>query len=112
MTGKVVQRALRGHFLVNKGLHSQLITEITQEDPDIQIPLDQAEELYSFLRRGETTLADSSCSEVFIKLETATEKKRCDLAQTSKPYGKNVKVLINVDLTGRWLMHLKAIFDC
>ncbi|KAH3816190.1 hypothetical protein DPMN_117701 [Dreissena polymorpha] len=57
---------------------------MTQEDPEIQILLDQAEELYSSLLRGETTLADATCSEILIKLETAIEKKKHELKQTSK----------------------------
>ncbi|KAH3803740.1 hypothetical protein DPMN_132008 [Dreissena polymorpha] len=47
--------------------------------------LNQAEELYSSLLRDETTPADASCSEILIKLETATEKKNPALAKTSKP---------------------------
>ena len=84
MTGKAVQRALRGHLLVDKCLHSQLITEIGKDDPEIQTLLDKAEELYSSLLSGETTLGDAACSEVLIQLETVTEKKKSDLAQTSK----------------------------
>ncbi|KAH3712565.1 hypothetical protein DPMN_072315 [Dreissena polymorpha] len=45
MTEKTFKRALRGHFLGIK---------MAKEDPDIQILLDQAEELYPSLRRGET----------------------------------------------------------
>ncbi|KAH3727047.1 hypothetical protein DPMN_052972 [Dreissena polymorpha] len=51
---KAVQRALRGHLLVDKRLHSQLIDEMIKEDPDIQILLDHAVEMYTFLLRGET----------------------------------------------------------
>ncbi|KAH3863574.1 hypothetical protein DPMN_026564 [Dreissena polymorpha] len=79
-----VQRALRGHLLVDKCLHSQLISEMTQEDPEIQILLDQTEELYSSILRGETTLADAACSEILMKLKTAIEKKNNEVAQTSK----------------------------
>ncbi|KAH3846607.1 hypothetical protein DPMN_088910 [Dreissena polymorpha] len=115
MTGKAVQRALWGQFLVDKCLHSQLIAEMTQEDPEIQILLDQAEELYSSLLKGETTLADYTCSEILIKLETATEKKKHELANASKTsqlwlnYQLMVSMtmmLIKADLTGCWLMHL------
>ena len=84
MTGKAVQRALRGHLLVDKCLHSQLITEMAKDDPEIQTLLDQADELYSSLLSGETTLGDAACSEVLIQLETVTEKKKSELAQTSK----------------------------
>ena len=73
MTGKAVQRALPGHLLVDKCLHSQLITEMAKDDPEIQTLLDQAEELYS-----------AACSEVLIQLKTVTEKKKSKLAQTSK----------------------------
>ena len=57
---------------------------MTQEDVDIQILLDQAAELYSSLLVRKTTIAAATCSEMLIKLETATEKKNHELAQTSK----------------------------
>ena len=43
MTGKAVKRALRGHLLVDKCLHSQLITEMAKDDPEIQTLLDQSD---------------------------------------------------------------------
>ncbi|KAH3695120.1 hypothetical protein DPMN_082576 [Dreissena polymorpha] len=55
---KAVQRALRGRFLVDK-----------------------ADELYSFLLRGVKTLADATCIEILIKIETVTEMKTHELAQ-------------------------------
>ena len=54
----------------------------TQEDPEIQILLDQAEELYSSLLRGETMLADATCSEILMTRKTAIEKKKHELALT------------------------------
>ena len=65
MTGKAVQRALRGHLLVDKCLHSQLITEVAKDNPEIPTFLDQAEELYSCLLSGEMALADAAASEVY-----------------------------------------------
>ena len=58
VTRKAVQRASRDHLLVEKCIHSQLSAEMTKEDPDIQILLDHANNLYSSLLRGKTTLAD------------------------------------------------------
>ena len=55
---KVVQRTSRDHVLVKKCIHSQLSAEMTKKDPDIQILLDHAKDLYSSLLRGKTTLAD------------------------------------------------------
>jgi len=37
---------------------------MAKDDPEIQTLLDQAEEMYSFLLSGETTLGDVACSEV------------------------------------------------
>ena len=121
MTGKAVQRALRGHLLVDKCLHSQLITDIAKDDPEIQTLLDQAEELYSSLLSEETTLGDAACSEVLIQLETVTEKKKSELAQTSKTsqlwlnYQRMVgmaRMLIKADRTRSWLMHLQVVSNC
>lgn len=58
VTRKAVQRASRDHLLVEKCIHSQLSAEMTKEDPDIQILLDHAKDLYSSLLRGKTTIAD------------------------------------------------------
>ena len=55
-------------------LHSLLITEMAKDDHEIQTLLDQAEELYSSLLSGETTLQDAACSEVLIQVETVTDK--------------------------------------
>jgi len=90
------------------------------DDPEIQTLLDQAEELYSSVLSGDTTLGDAACSEVLIQLETVTEKKS-ELAQTSKTsqlwlnYQRMVgmaRMLIKADRTGSWLMHLQAVSNC
>jgi len=121
MTGKAVQRALRGHILVDKCLYSQFITEMAKDDPEIQTVLDQAEELYSSLLSGETTLGDAACSEVLIQLETVMDRKKSELAQTSKTsqlwmnyqsMAGMARMLIKADRTGSWLMHLQAVSNC
>ncbi|KAH3736421.1 hypothetical protein DPMN_042984 [Dreissena polymorpha] len=71
LTQKLVQRASRDHLLVEKAIHSQSTAEMTQEDPNIQILLDQAKDLYSSLIRGKMTLADDML---------------CDLYQTREGY--------------------------
>ncbi|KAH3788817.1 hypothetical protein DPMN_166979 [Dreissena polymorpha] len=55
---------------------------MTKEDPEIQILLDQAEELLSSLLRGDTMLADATCSEILMTRKTAIEKKKHELALT------------------------------
>jgi len=47
-------------MLVDKCLHSQLITEVVKDNPDIRTLLDEAEELYLTLLNGEKTLADAA----------------------------------------------------
>ncbi|KAH3810910.1 hypothetical protein DPMN_139309 [Dreissena polymorpha] len=71
VTRKIVQMASRDHLLVEKGIHSELTAEMTQEDPDIQILLNQAKDLYSSLLRGKMTLANDML---------------CDLYQTREGY--------------------------
>ncbi|KAH3752926.1 hypothetical protein DPMN_187552 [Dreissena polymorpha] len=46
VTQKAVQRASRDHLLVEKCIHSQLSAEMTKEDPDIQMLLDHAKDLF------------------------------------------------------------------
>ncbi|KAH3791823.1 hypothetical protein DPMN_145313 [Dreissena polymorpha] len=46
---KTVQWASRDDFRVEKYIHNHLTAEMTQEDPDIQILLDHAKDLYSSL---------------------------------------------------------------
>ncbi|KAH3735763.1 hypothetical protein DPMN_042298 [Dreissena polymorpha] len=71
VTQKIVQRASRDHILVEKGIHSQPTAEMTQKDPDIQILLEHAKDLYSSLISGKMTLADDML---------------CDLYQTREGY--------------------------
>jgi hypothetical protein len=114
VTHKAVQRASRDHLLVEKCIHSQLTAEMTQEDQDIQILLDHAKDLYSSILRGKTTLADDICYAILIKLDRATEKKKHELAHSSKTTIEwlnyqlminNSRVLIKAYRTGCLLMH-------
>ena len=70
---------------------------------------------------GETTPGVSACSEVLIQLETVTQGKKRELAQTSKTsqlwlnYQRMVgmaRMLIKADRAGSWLVHLQAMFNC
>ncbi|KAH3803255.1 hypothetical protein DPMN_156957 [Dreissena polymorpha] len=49
----------------SKCIHSQLSAEITKEDPDIQMLLDHAKDLYSSLLRGKTKLADDTLCDFY-----------------------------------------------
>ncbi|KAH3724153.1 hypothetical protein DPMN_049963 [Dreissena polymorpha] len=74
MTGKAVQVVLRDDFHVDTYLHNKHIIEMTQKDPEIQLLLNQTEELCSPITftKGEETLADATCSEIFLRALYAT----------------------------------------
>ncbi|KAH3882666.1 hypothetical protein DPMN_006610 [Dreissena polymorpha] len=59
-------------------IHSQFSAEMTKEDPDIQMLLDHAKDLYSSLFWGKTTLADDML---------------CDFDQTREGYTKRFLVV-------------------
>ncbi|KAH3853530.1 hypothetical protein DPMN_096055 [Dreissena polymorpha] len=63
----------------------------------MKILVDKAEELYTSFYMSETTLADAACSEILIELKAATEKKKHELAQTSK----TSKLWLNDQLYGK-----------
>ena len=120
MTQKAVRRASRGYLLVEKCIHSQLTAEMTQEDPEIQILLYHAKDVYSSFLRGKTTLADNTCYAILIKLERATEWKKHELAHISKTSEvwlnyqlmiNNSNMLIKAYRTGCWTMHKQAVAD-
>ena len=56
ISGKAVQRSLRGHLLVDKCLHDMLVSEMADDNPEFTGLLDKAEELYSSLLAGQKVL--------------------------------------------------------
>jgi len=53
MTGKAVQRAIRGHMLVDKCLNNMIVSDMVAESPEFALLLDQSEDMYSSLLTGE-----------------------------------------------------------
>ncbi|KAH3841502.1 hypothetical protein DPMN_114967 [Dreissena polymorpha] len=86
MTGKAVFRRLYGAFFV---LTSAYRASSYQEDPEIQLLLDQAEEFYSSVLRDEATQ--------MLNYHLIVSK---------------AKVLIKAGLTVCWMMHLQAVSNC
>ena len=54
---------IRGHLLIDKCLHSLLLSEMAKDNPDIVTLLDEAEELYSSLLIGEMMLESAARSD-------------------------------------------------
>ena len=121
MTGKSVQRAFRGHLLVNKCLNEMIISEVVKEQPGLSLVVDEAEEMYTSLVNGETTLDATATSDTLSSFADAVEKMKTQLASLSKTsqlwlnYQTMIQVamsLIKADRTGSWQMHLRAVSDC
>ena len=47
MTEISVQRAFRGHLLIDRSLNYLVVSDLLQDDPQFKTLLDQAEEIYS-----------------------------------------------------------------
>ena len=121
LTGKSVQRALRGHLLVDKCLNHMIVSDVVHESPQFATLVDQSEEIYSSLMSGETTLGSIETSDILGKIKLELDKRKSELQARSKTsqlwlnYQKMLKVvraLIKADRTGSWLMHLSAVADC
>ncbi len=121
MTGKSVQRAFRGHLLVDKCLNQMIISDVLDESPELATLVDQSEEMYSSLLAGEMTLDSILTSDAIATIKLELDKRKTELLARSKTsqlwlnYQKMLRVargLIMADRTGSWSMHLNAVADC
>ncbi|KAL5008914.1 hypothetical protein ScPMuIL_014495 [Solemya velum] len=84
MSGKTVQRSLRGHLLVDKCLHDMLVSEMANSNSEFAGLLDKAKELYFPLLVGQITLEGAACSDTIAKRGDEMKKKRTELYHQSK----------------------------
>ena len=121
MTGKSVQRAFRGHLLVDKCLNRMMVTEMAGDSPEFAAMVEESEGMYTALSNGEMMLETVFTSETLSQINKELEKRKMELGARSKTsqlwlnYQSMVKVarsLIKADRTGSWLMHLRAVSDC
>ena len=121
MTGKSVQRAFRGHLLVDKCLNHMIVSDMIDENPEFAALVDQSEEMYSSLLAGDMTLDSILTSDVMAKIRLELDNKKTELQAMSKTsqlwlnYQKMLGVarrLITADRTGSWSMHLSVVADC
>jgi len=108
MTGKSVQRAFRGHLLLEKCLNGMLVFEVMDQDSEFTALVDACEETYTSLL-AEDQISESILSEQKVKVEQKlVEKKLCfsERSQTSKLWLSNLKmvkvarILVLADRTG------------
>lgn len=121
MTGKAVQRALRGHLLVDKCLNRMIVSDIADDSPEFASLVEQSEEMYSTLLTGETTFESVVTSDTMATINLELAKRKTELYARSKTsqlwlnYQKMlavVRALIMADRTGSWLLHLSAVSEC
>lgn len=121
MTGKSVQRAFRGHLLVDRCLSQLVVSELQKDDSQFEALVTQAEEMYSSMLTKETTLESAAASDILNQIKEKMDTKRADLSQRSKTsqlwvsYQKmlqTAQALIKADRIGSWKLHLRAMLDC
>ena len=121
LTGKSVQRAFRGHLLVDRCLNRMMVSEMADGSPEFAAVVEESEGMYSALLNGEATLETVLTSENLSRIDEELEKRKTELSARSKTsqlwlnYQNMVKVarsLMKADRTGSWLMHLRAVSDC
>ena len=121
MTGKAVQRAIRGHLLIDKCLNHMIVSDMGGDSPEFASLVDQCEEMYSSLLAGQTSLESVVTSDTMVKINLGLDKHKTELHARSKTsqlwlnYQQMLAVaraLIMADRTGSWLLHLSAVSDC
>ena len=115
MSGKAVQRALRGHLLLDQCLTQQLVDKVICDNPGFENMLQELEELYIQTVTGGTALHSFNSSACLSEIAHVLSTKGNELAthsDTSKlwvSYQKMLKIareLIEADSRGSWTMHL------
>ncbi|PIK52555.1 hypothetical protein BSL78_10545 [Apostichopus japonicus] len=120
LTGKSVQRAIRGHLLLEKCLNGMLVSEIMDQDSEFADLVNECEETYTTLLEGKQA-SRSDLSDKKVKVKQKLEERKRGLAERSRTsklwltYMKMVKVarmLILADRLGSWSRHLSAVGEC
>ena len=121
MSGKAVQRAFRGHLLVDQCLTRQIVAKIVEGDPGFQDQVDELDRLYMLMETGECALESLLESDCVRTIHNTLALKKDDLARTSKTSKLWVnyqhmlgiaRALVAADRMGSWEMHLGAISAC
>ena len=121
MTGKSVQRAVRGHLLMDKSLSHMIVSDLVDESSEFTSLVDRCEDMYLSLLSGQTSLESVLSSNLMEKIKLELDKHKTELCDRSKTshlwlnYQKMLSVartLIMAYRTGSWSLHLTAVSDC
>ena len=83
MSGKSVQRAFRGHLLMDRCINDLVVSDLLEDNP--QSLIDEAEEMYSSLVAKETTLESAVASDMLTQIKEKLTIRRQNSGQ--KPVG-------------------------
>ena len=83
MTGKSVQRAFRGHLLVDKCLNRMLVSEMIDESHGFATMVEQSEAIYASLVKGEMPIETVFISETLIRINEELGKRKMELCARS-----------------------------
>ncbi|KAK6176031.1 hypothetical protein SNE40_014395 [Patella caerulea] len=121
MSGKAVQRALRGYLLVDQYLTNQIISKIIESEPGFESIIAKVEQLYCQADGGDidiTQVITSDYMDKFVNTITSRKAESSDNSKMSKLWLNYMRMLgiarklIEADRTGSWEMHLHAVSDC
>jgi len=85
MSGKAVQRAFRGHLLVDQCLTRQIFAKVMEDDPGFQDQLEELERLYTLMETCEGDLELLLKSDCNCRIDTTVTLKKDDLQVLPKP---------------------------
>ena len=118
MTGKSVQRAIRGHLLVEKSLNGLVTEEIVKDNDTMDGLLDEVDQLYSSFLCDSISLSDITSSEVLQRINILLKEKKSEISERSRTSKlwilytdmiETARSLIRADRSGSWLLHLQTI---
>ena len=74
LTGKAVQRAIRGHLLVNKRLGQMIVSDLANGMPEFAMLLAESEEQFSLLLKEQISLESVITSHIFGQINQVLNK--------------------------------------
>ena len=121
LSGKAVQRAFRGHLLVDRCLNVMVVSQLIEGDSEFASLVTKSEDQYKSCLAGECELNDDDLDDTLSKIHHKVWDERSKISAKSKTsqlwfgYQKMVSLarnLIRADRNGSWMLHLKTVHDC
>ena len=118
MSGKAVQRAFRGHLLVDQCFTRQIVAKIIEDEPGFQDQVEELKRLYILMETGKCALDSFLESNCIDRIPNSLTEKKDELARTSKTSKLWInyqhmlviaRALVLGDRMGSWEMHLSAV---